>query len=59
MSPQVLALLLIVPETRHDELTRHLPTTAQEAIVREAEDIDEATVLAIAEAVWRTLEAAE
>lgn len=59
MSPQMLTLLLMVPETQHAELARHLPTIAQEAIVREAEEIDEATVLAIAEAVWRTLEAAE
>ncbi len=59
MSPQMLTLLLMVPEARQAELTRHLPTIAQEAIVREAEEIDEATILAIAEAVWRTLEAAE
>ena len=56
MSPQIIQLLALVPETQHDVFVRRLPRPAIEAIASETDKIDEATLQQIAEAVWTCLE---
>jgi hypothetical protein len=56
MSPQLTQLLAMLPEDKHEEFINRLPTTAATIIANEAEEVDEATLTTIAEAVWSCLE---
>jgi hypothetical protein len=55
MSPELLDLLVMLPESQLDEFVRRLPRSAQQAILREV-DPNEPAMQAIAEALWECLE---
>ncbi len=56
MSPQIIQLLALAPETQHDLFVRRLSRPAIEAIAAETDKIDQTTLQQIAEAVWTCLE---
>ena len=56
MQQQLANLLALLPEDKHSEFLSRLPTETAAAIANEADDVDEATLQAIAEAVWACLE---
>ena len=56
MQQQLANLLALLPQEKHDEFLSRLPTETAAAIANEADDVDEATLQAIAEAVWACLE---
>jgi hypothetical protein len=58
MTPQIFQLLAMVPEEQHDAFVHRLSRPAIEAIARETDEIDNATLRQIAEAVWTCLESA-
>jgi hypothetical protein len=55
MSPQIASLLSMLPEHKHDDFLNRLPAEATAVIATEAEEVDEATLSTIAEAVWACL----
>jgi hypothetical protein len=56
MSPQLLNLLALLPEDKHDQFVQRLPRDVAQAIAG-GEAVEAATLQAVAEAVWACLEA--
>ncbi len=56
MQQQLANLLALLPEEKHDEFLSLLPTETATLIAGEPAEVDEATLQAVAEAVWACLE---
>ncbi|MGQ0604754.1 MAG: hypothetical protein ACT4QE_23995 [Anaerolineales bacterium] len=56
MSPQIIQLLTLIPEERHEDFVQRLPRPAVQVIAGLADDVDEGVLQQIAEAVWNSLE---